>query len=462
MSLFTMTIRHQRLIGPAMLLIAAAPLLAGCATYHARPLRLTPRLHRSVTTLDHTLPDGREINVSAPLSPQGLAALAVLNDPALRAARAQTGVVQAQIFAAGLLPDPNLQGGFGALLGGPAVAPSIAGSLTQDLATLVTRGVRVRAACAQAGEVSAQLLWQEWQVASQAETLATAIWADQRSIVALDQARNALRSLVEAGQRQVTAGNMTIDQASAARASLASLDAARDAAAQQAVADQAALAALLGISPDAPIKLARPVIARLAPEMANRLIATLARRRPDLIALRYGYRAANADLRAAILAQFPLLSLSVNGGSDTSRVATVGPSVSLNLPLFNGNRGNIAVARATRRQLNAAFTAALGAARGGVVAAQQTLAMLETQQRAAAARLVTADQAVHAARRAYRGHLIDARTETDLINQRALRRTELIALDQKIAAGRIARATLLGAGLPFVGRLRADLNGSNR
>jgi outer membrane protein TolC len=305
-------------------------------------------------------------------------------------------------------------------------------------------------------------LWQEWQVASQAETLATAIWADQRSIVALDQARNALRSLVEAGQRQVTAGNMTIDQASAARASLASLDAARDAAAQQAVADQAALAALLGISPDAPIKLARPVIARLAPEMANRLIATLARRRPDLIALRYGYRAANADLRAAILAQFPLLSLSVNGGSDTSRVATVGPSVSLNLPLFNGNRGNIAVARATRRQLNAAFTAALGAARGGVVAAQQTLAMLETQQRAAAARLVTADQAVHAARRAYRGHLIDARTETDLINQRALRRTELIALDQKIAAGRIARATLLGAGLPFVGRLRADLNGSNR
>ncbi|HQT88014.1 MAG TPA: TolC family protein [Acidiphilium sp.] len=453
---------HQRLIGPAMCLIGLAPLLAGCATYHARPLRLAPPLHRSLATLDHTLPDGRVIDLSAALSPQALAALAVLNDPALRAARAQAGVAQAQIFAAGLLPDPNLQGGFGALLGGPAVAPSIAGSLTQDLAALVTRGVRVRAARARAGEVSANLLWQEWQVASQAETLATAIWADQRSLVALDRARRALDCLVTDGQRQVAAGNVTIDQAAAASASLASLDAARDLAAQQAVTDQAALAALLGVAPDAPIRLARPVIARLTPREANRLIVTLARRRPDLIALRYGYRAADADVRAAILAQFPLLSLSVNGGSDTSRVATVGPSLSVNLPLFNGNRGSIAVARATRRQLHAAFTAALAGAQGGAVAAQQTLAVLDAQRRAAAARLVVADHAVRAARRAYRGHLIDARTETDLINQQALRRTELIALEQKIAAGRIARANLLGAGLPQIDRLRANLNGSPR
>ncbi|MDD2877275.1 MAG: TolC family protein [Acidiphilium sp.] len=452
-----MTDHAARLARPIATLIAAALLLAGCATYRARPLNLAPPLKPSVASLDHGLPDGRMIAGASPLSPQALAALAVLNDPALAASRAQIGVAQAQVFAAGLLPDPNLQGGFGALLGGPAVAPSVAGSISQDLASLITRGVRVRAARARADEVAANVMWQEWQVAAQAETLAVSLWADQRSVVALDRARGALRSLVTTARQEVAAGNLTLDQASAAEASLASLDAARDTAAQQALTDRTALAALLGVTPDAPILLARPEIPALAPGDARGLIATLAERRPDLIALRYGYRAANADLRTAILAQFPLLSLTVNGGSDTSRVATVGPAVSLNLPVFNGNRGNVAVARATRRQLGAAFTAALGAAQGGAAAARQALGLLGQQRAAARDRLDRADTAVREARRAFHNNLIDARTETDLINQQAIRRTELIGFDQKIASGRIALASLLGAGLPLV-----DLNGTTR
>lgn len=459
------TIAHATLLRAAPLRAAplraapllAALLLAGCATYRTRPLSLTPPLRTTPASLDHQLPNGHQIDPTAPLSPQALAALAVLNDPTLAAARAQAGIAQAQAFAAGLLPDPNLQGGFGALLAGPAVAPSIAASITEDVASLITRGARLRAARARSAEAAANVMWQEYQVASQAETLAVALWADRGSLAALDHARRALRSLTALSRQQIAAGNLTIDQAAPAEASLASLDAARDTAAQQALTDQASLAALLGLTPAAPIILARPVIPPLPPGGAAGLIASLAQRRPDLIALRYGYRAADADLRAAILAQFPLLSLTVNGGSDTSRVATVGPNVSLNLPIFNGNRGNVAVARATRRQLNAAFTAALGAAQGGADAAQRALTLLIRQRAAASDRLTQADHAADAASRAFRSDLIDARTETDLIDQQATRRTELIALDQKIAAGRIALATMLGAGLPI-----EALNGTAR
>jgi outer membrane protein TolC len=436
--------------------VIAALLLTGCATYRPLPLDLTSPLHTSLTSLDRRLPDGRTIDTAAPLSPQSIAALAILNDPALADARARIGIAQAQALATTLLPDPNLQGGFGALLGGPGIAPSIAGSITQDLAALITRGARIRAARARQSEITAGVMWQEWQTAAQAETLATALQADRRSLVALNQAHQALQTLASTAQRQIAAGNLTLDQASAAEAALASLDATRNTLAQQTQADHAALAALLGLTPGATIPLARPVIPTISP---TDLLGSLAERRPDLIALRYGYRAADADLRAAILAQFPLLSLSVNGGSDTSRVATVGPSVSLNLPIFNGNRGNVAVARATRRQLAAAFTAALAAAQGGAVAAQRALALLDTERRTAAARALQADRAASAARPAYNAGLIDARTETDLIDQQALRRTELIALDQKIAAGRIALATLLGAGLPRVTLPRATVNG---
>jgi outer membrane protein TolC len=445
--------RARRILRPLRCLsgvTAAAALLTGCATYHAQPLSLVSPLKSGLSALNRSLQAGRRIKVNAPLSAQALAALAVLNDPALVALRAQAGVARAQVFASALLPDPNIQGGFMALLGGPGSAPSIAGAISQDIAALVTRGARVRAAKARAAATDADVLWQEFQVAAQAETLATALYADQRSLAALDGARDALSDLVKASNHAIAAGTVTIDQAATAEASLAGLDGTRDAIAQQRQIDHAALAGLLGVTPDTSIVLARPVIpARTQGEVA-RLLGTLAQRRPDLIALRYGYVAADADLRAAILAQFPLVSLSVNGGSDTSRVASVGPTLSVNLPIFNGNRGNVAVARATRRQLNAAFGAALGAAQGGAAAAAQALGVLEAERATAKIRVITADRAADSAKRAWSQGLIDSRTEADLINQQATRRYEVIALDQKIAAGRIALASLLGVGLPIV------------
>lgn len=432
------------------IILAAAVALAGCASYRAEPLSLRSPLKTGLAALDRNLPDGRTIDTARPLSPQALAALAVLNDPALTAERIGTGIDRARTFAAGLLPDPNIQGGFGALIGGPGLAPSIAGAISQDLASLVTRGARLRAAKARAAETRAKVMWQEWQVAARAETLAVSLWADRHSLTALDTARTALAGLVATSRKAVASGNLAIDQASAAEASLAGLDAARDSTARQEQADHVALAALLGVMPDTPIPVAKPQIPSLSPDTAKHLVASLAERRPDLIALRYGYRAADADLRAAILAQFPLISLTVNGGSDTTRVASVGPTLSLNLPIFNGNRGNIAIAEATRTQLDAAFTMALGTAQGESEAALQALTLLKAERKTASVRLDSAERAARTAHGAYRAGLIDARTETDLIDQAATRHTELIALDQKIAAGRIALASLLGAGLPIV------------
>jgi outer membrane protein TolC len=180
------------------------------------------------------------------------------------------------------------------------------------------------------------------------------------------------------------------------------------------------------------------------------LVGSLARRRPDLIALRYGYRAADADLRAAIRAQFPLVSLAVNGGTDTTRVASLGPTITLDLPLFDGHRGAIAVARASRRQLAAAFRAALDQAAGQAEAAQQALTLLDAEYRRAVRGAAIARRDAAAARRAYAAGLIDARAEADLIDAAANRRAEAIDLRARIAAGRVSLRTLLGAGLPVI------------
>jgi outer membrane protein TolC len=431
----------------AVLLLAV---LAGCASYRPSPLVLAPPLAGSLAGLDHAVPGRVMIDTAAPLSLSSVAALAVLNDPALAAARAQQGVATAQLFAAGLLPDPVLSGALGALLGGPGVAPSIAGSLVEDVSALVTRGVRVRAARAVADEARAQFFWQEWQVAAQAETLATLLWAEQRNLAILNRERAALQQVVDVSRRAVANGNLTIGEGAIAASNLAALDATRDALAQQALADHAALAALLGLEPQVPIPLAAPRTAPVSGDLVPGLVQTLALRRPDLIALRLGYLAADATLRGTILSEFSGLTLGITGGSDTSRVATIGPTVSLNLPIFNRNRGNIMVARATRRQLKAEFNASLASAEGGAQQAELALRVLERERAAARTRLAEARRDTAGAAGAFRNGLIDLLSYTSLISQEATRQTELTTLDQKIAAGRIALASLLAPALPTI------------
>lgn len=428
--------------------LAALACLAGCASYHAAPLTLRAQQAHALAALDRTLPDGRTITIAPTLSPGSIAALAVLNDPTLAADRATVGIATARQFAAGLLPDPQVTGGFAALLGGPGSAPSITGAITQNIAALITRGPQLAAARAKTAEAEAHFEWQEWQVAAKTETLAVALWSDQRRLAALNHARTALARLVASAKSAVQQGNLAIGAASAAEASLAGIDANRDTIAQQAQTDHAQLAKRLGLAPDVPIPVGAPHEAPLPAARVRALVASIARRRPDLIALRYGYSAADADLRAQIRAQFPLVSLAVNGGSDTTRVASAGPSITLDLPIFNDNRGHIAVARATRRQLAAAFRAALDGAANDATAAEQALALLRREQRRAESRLDSAQRQARDARRAYAQGLIDARVETNLLDQAVTRETQMIVLRQKLGTGLISLRTLLGAGLP--------------
>ena len=88
--------RRTRQAVPAGLLV----LLAGCAAYRPLPLPTSPPLAASWHDLRHA---GA---LRPPLSVAEVAALAVENDPALRAARASLGVARAQVLDAGILPNP--------------------------------------------------------------------------------------------------------------------------------------------------------------------------------------------------------------------------------------------------------------------------------------------------------------------------------------------------------------------
>lgn len=422
--------------------------LAGCAHYQPAPLPLTSPLRESLAALRQIRPGAGSVATAAPLTAQNVADLAVINNPDLRAARAQHDVAQADSFDAGLPPDPVFTGGFEALIGGPGSIPSLAGSLTQDLSALVTYRVDQRAARAGAAQVDAGILWQEWQVASQATKLCIAIEGGQRLVATLQQDRQALATLNRGTAAQVTAGNMTIAASSSSLAALAATDTALDAQTLALAQDRDQLDALLGLQPGIAISVAAPEITRPDDATIDAAIATIATRRPDLIALRYGYQQADEKLRAAILSQFLPVSLGTNGGRDNSDVQSVGPSVTLTLPLFNRNRGNIAIATATRGQLAAQFSASLAGAAGGAQALVEAINQLQRQAAAADANAAAAAPIAAQARRAAAKGALDSLSAVTLQIAAADRQRAAISLHTQLATAKLSLITLLAIGLP--------------
>ncbi len=422
--------------------------VAGCAGYQAAPLDLHDPLQASVTDLRNQLPDGGSVPLNVPLSLPDVAALAVLNDPDLAAARAQRGVGEADLLSAGLPPDPSVSGGFAALISGPGSMPAISGGLAQDVSALVTYRVDVRAAKAGLAQVNAQILWQEWQVASQAEQLCITLDGDARTIATLQADHDSLAQVNSATQTQVAAHNLTVAAESVSMADLAAVDTALNAAMQARDQDRNQLDTLLGLRPGTDVAVVITPVRPLDAAAVERAMESLPERRPDLIALRFGYDQADAKLRGAILAQFLPVSLGASGGRDTSNVWSVGPQVSLTLPLFNRNRGGIAQAKATRAQLGAQFQASLASADAGVQALLARIAALQDESAAADAQAGAAAEIAARARSAFADGALDAGSAAGLETAAADRQREAIALHIQLMTARLSLETLAGIGLP--------------
>jgi outer membrane protein TolC len=211
------------------------------------------------------------------------------------------------------------------------------------------------------------------------------------------------------------------------------------------------LNALLGLDPDYTLILTNNVeVPAIPPAEIQRLIGELPRRRPDLIALQLGYRSQEAKLRAAVLGQFPALVFGGTGASDTSRVLSAGPSIQIDLPIFNRNQGNIAIETATRQKLFDEFNSRNSAATIEVKASLSESVLLERQLAQLNQKLAENTRTATFAESAFRSGNIDERSYVDLAMTRISKQQEVIATEQLLYEHRVAVAALLGAGLPAV------------
>jgi len=433
-------------IGPASALL----LLAGCASYTPKPLATTvpaadiAALSRDAATIDRPYLKPTDIDLSAPLDDNAIAVIAVLANPDLKALRTKAGVADAQVFAAKLMPDPTFSLGVGQLLSGPDPLNEIAGGLGLDLNALRTGKVRRQAAEAQARQVRLDLAWAEWQTAGQARLQAVRIRRLQSAIDLLKIDDAAAQSLLARNLRAAARGDIASSAVEAVRTDAAvtadklrttehDLDAAR-----------LELVKLLGLPPETQLRLA-PAIESDPPLDAARLTQIAIDNRSDLQALRAGYDAQEAAVHKAILDQFPSLALNLNFTRDTSGNNILGPTVDFTLPLWNRNRGGIAVERATREQLKAEYDARLFQARADIAAAASAVRLARQQRVAIRAQLPKLERLARVSRTAAdRGDVSRAAAETAEGTLRD-KRVELATADQTIDEAMIALELLTGA-----------------
>jgi outer membrane protein, heavy metal efflux system len=344
------------------MIAACALVFSGCATYHSRPLPTTPDLIRSPQLTVPADALGIPGLKPEPLDPaRGLTetnviTLAVIGNPRLKAVRQQAGVARAQLLEAGLLPDPQISAG----LSKSALFTGYSASLAEDIQALAARGAAKSAARAHLGAINLDILWQEWQVAERARELYIQSQALDDLGAVLDRRRTLLATLYARDQASLQQHFVTVSAVTADFTAWDSAETEWRAFELQATQTRHALDELLGLEPGAQLRLRGAPRSRVMTASDYQSALVSLPHRPDLLALQAGYHSAEEELRAAVLAQFPLISAGIEKAKDPAEnVQSIGFNVTLTLPLFNRNRGPIAVGRASRAYLHQAYQASL-------------------------------------------------------------------------------------------------------
>ncbi|MHA6204966.1 TolC family protein [Dyella soli] len=418
-------------------------LLGGCATYAPKPL---PAQAASATELSAL---HGYAQATPPLDAAAVERLVLLNNPDLLAMHARHQVAQAQRQQDSLLPNPTVGGSIGYLLSGPGDATAWTASISEDITALITLRPRREAARAAADEVDAGLLWEQWQTLGKARLLVIDLVEGERMLLLQRQALEWLAQRESRIAHEVDRNNLErlavapdLAAAADARAALADLQ-------RRHLDQQQQLAALLGLRPDVGVPLASPLAPPALDAASIRSDAdSISRRRPDLVALQLGYQAQEATLRAAVLAQFPPLSLGYDASQDNSRVRNGGPSVSFALPVFDHNQGNIAIASATREQLHHEYSTRLATSRDEVDALLAQYAQARAQWLALAPVTADAVRAAAQAKIAWQGGLLDMRGYVDLEVAAINRQLAMLTLEQTLLEQQAALELLVGRGMP--------------
>ena len=440
----------------ALLELAALGILcAGCSTYESMPLdkaaadrALAPQAMESVrvaaSQLKHPLLAPVVIDGRGGFTPDEIAVMVVVVSPDLRALRDRRGVAEAQVVQAGILPNPQLGYSVDRPHGtyDPAVVEAKALGLSWEVTSLLTHHSQLASAKAAAKAVDLSVAWQEWQTAQDARLRAYRILSLERRIPLARTIEDGMAEALELTRKATVLHQRTATDLTAMAESWTQSQSTRFDLERQLGSERSALSVSLGMAQGDPVPLKYAGSARdgsqAAMPGAGELLAGLEDRRLDLVALRYGYESQEESLRAAVLAQFPKIGLSVNKTNDTTPIYTRGAGVTVDLPIFDRNQGQIGIGKATRRQLFDEYVARVAEARAQVGQALANLALVRAQLRTVEGSLPELSQLVASNETALRTRSADESALREAHSALATRQIEQSLLRQEVVELEVA------------------------
>jgi outer membrane protein, heavy metal efflux system len=356
-------VRTHLLKGWILVILTAA---GGCTAYRSMPLtsdavraKLKPpdiaQLRILAGKIKHPFLRPVKMEPDKGLSPDVAAVMAVLLNPSLRSVRDQRALSSAQLLNAGLLPDPEFTFSFDAPTGGNTAGRVNAYGLglNWELSSIISRSAKIDAAKAHKAAIDLDIAWQEWQVAQAAKNAVYQLASLKEQVVLAGKGARYLAENLKRVQEAVVGGAMTSSALLAAQSANRRADEKLLNLKKRADRQGLQLRRLMGLPNDSPIRLSNKIHLPSQVELpANKaLLEGLPQRRLDLLALRRGYDSQEVAVRAAVLEQFPKISIGPTISRDTDNVRTTGFGLNIMLPIFNGNQGKIAEERATRQKL---------------------------------------------------------------------------------------------------------------
>ncbi|MFN2623374.1 MAG: TolC family protein [Chthoniobacterales bacterium] len=386
------------------------------------------------------------------IGPDEAAIIATYLNPALRSARARRGLAVAQVIQAGVLPNPSVTYSRDYVTGGNTAGTQTAYNFTAgwEVTSLLPLIPREIAARANLRSVDLDIAWTEWQTAEMARTAVYRVIGLREQAGSARQAAGELAESAKTLQRALEAHEKTvIDYAAAESASQDALATALGLE-QELQKQQLVLKRTLGLPPEAEVRLRAGIglPSHLEVGSAEQLAHGLEERRLDLLGLQQGYRSQDAMVRAAIMAQFPRISLGFAKASDTTNVHTEGFAITADVPIFDRNQGVLATERATRQRLLDEYHQRVFEAKSDIATAVADIRSLNRQITAAEQALPIFEQLVKSAGEAMEQGNTEVLAYYAARNSLLQKRVQIVKLKEQLLEAETTLETASGRFLP--------------
>jgi outer membrane protein TolC len=386
------------------------------------------------------------------IGPDEAAAIALYSNPALRAIRDRRGLAAAQVIQAGILPNPVVSYARDFVTGGNTAGTVTGYNLTAawEFTGLIPYLPRQTAARKNFQFVDLDVAWQEWQIAVNARMAVYRLLGLDAQVAQAREATEGLQQSSDAMQKAVDAHEKTVLDLAAVESATQDSRATMLALEQEFEKQRLGLNKILGVEPETKVALRTGLTlpTRLAPPSQRELSDNVESRRLDLLGLRQGLESQDATVRAAILAQFPKMSVAFVKASDTTNVHTTGFNVAVDVPIFDRNQGNIAAERATRQRLRDEYNQRVFEARSDIAAAIADIHLLGRQIAAAEEALPLLEKLVASAQTAVEQHNADVLSYYTARSNLLQKRIQLIKLQEQLLEANTALEIASGRYLP--------------